>query len=53
MSEAQNSNTIGIGLGSGGINHGFGVSGGIPIGVKRLNEEFRIEFLNAENNTLF
>lgn len=53
MSEAQNSNTIGIGLGSGGINRGFGVSGGIPIGVKRLNEEFTIEFVNAENNTLF
>ena len=52
-SELQNNNTIGIGLGSGGINGGFGVSGGIPIGGKKLNEEFTIEFVNAENNTLF
>ena len=49
----QNNNTIGIGLGSGGINGGFGVYGGIPIGGKKLNEEFTIEFVNAENNTLF
>ncbi|TXD54274.1 MULTISPECIES: DUF4136 domain-containing protein [unclassified Polaribacter] len=53
MSEAQNNNTIGIGLGTGGINGGFGVSGGIPIGGKKLNEAFTIEFVNAENNILF
>ena len=46
MSEAQNKNTIGIGIGNGG----FGISGGIPIGVKKLNEEFIIEFVNAETN---
>ncbi|MGK0413717.1 MAG: hypothetical protein ACJA1B_001925 [Polaribacter sp.] len=53
ISEAQNNNTIGIGIGNGGINGGFGVSGGIPIGGKKLNEEFRIEFVNAQNNILF
>ncbi|UAM98456.1 DUF4136 domain-containing protein [Polaribacter litorisediminis] len=53
ISEAQNNNTIGIGIGNGGINGGFGVSGGIPIGGKKLNEEFTIEFVNAQNNILF
>lgn len=47
-SETQNNNTIGIGLGSGGRNGGFGISGGIPIGGKKLNEEFIIEFVNAK-----
>jgi hypothetical protein len=53
ISEAQNNNTIGIGIGNGGINGGFGVSGGIPIGGKKLNEEFIIEFVNAQNDILF
>lgn len=50
FSEAQNRNTIGIGLGSGGNNGGFGISGGIPIGRKKLNEEFIIEFVNAKTD---
>ena len=37
--EATNNNTIGI--------------GGIPIGGKKLNEEFIVEFVAATNNTLF
>ena len=49
-SEAQNNNTIGIGIGSGGRNGGFGISGGIPIGSKKLNEEFIIEFVNAKTD---
>lgn len=52
MSEAQNNNTIGIGLGSGGLNGGFGISGGIPIGAKKQNEEFKIEFVNAKTNQI-
>ncbi|APZ45092.1 hypothetical protein BW723_01730 [Polaribacter reichenbachii] len=51
-SEAQNRNTIGIGIGSGNRNGGFGVSGGIPIGGKKLNEEFIIEFVNAKTNEI-
>ena len=53
ITEATNSNTIGIGVGSGGRNGGFGISGGIPIGGKKLNEEFIVEFVDATNNTLF
>ena len=51
--ESNNNNTIGIGVGSGGRNGGFGISGGIPIGGKKLNEEFIVEFVNSENDTLF
>ncbi|MBU3009848.1 DUF4136 domain-containing protein [Polaribacter vadi] len=51
-SEAQNSNSIGIGIGSGNRNGGFGISGGIPIGGKKLNEEFIIEFVNAKSNAI-
>ena len=29
---------------------GFGLSGGIPIGGKKLNEEFVIEFVNAKTD---
>ena len=50
FSEAQNNNTIGIGIGSGGRNGGFGISGGIPIGGKKLNEEFIIEFVNTKTD---
>ncbi|WP_435414699.1 DUF4136 domain-containing protein [Polaribacter aestuariivivens] len=53
ITEAQNNNTIGIGIGSGGRNGGFGISGGIPIGGKKLNEKIIIEFVNAKNNELF
>lgn len=52
LSEARNNNTIGIGIGSGGRNGGFGISGGIPIGGKKLNETFKIEFVNAKTNNL-
>jgi hypothetical protein len=53
ITELQNNNTIGIGIGSGSNNGGFGISGGIPIGSKKLNEEFIIEFVNAKTNTIF
>jgi hypothetical protein len=46
ISENRNSNSIGIGLGNGG----FGLSGGIPIGGKKLNEEFVIEFVNSKTD---
>lgn len=53
VSENQNNNTIGIGVGSGGINGGFGISGGIPIGGKKLNEEINIRFIETTTNELF
>ena len=46
ISENPNKNLMGIGLG----NVGFGLSGGIPIGGKKLNEEFVIEFVNAKTD---
>ncbi|WP_299064422.1 DUF4136 domain-containing protein [uncultured Polaribacter sp.] len=52
-SVAQNNNTLGIGLGSGGINGGFGISGGIPIGGKKINENLIIKFIEAKSNSLF
>lgn len=50
--ENQNNNLIGIGVGSGGGNGGFGISGGIPIGAKKLNEELVIEFVNAKTDQI-
>lgn len=52
-SESKRNNTFGIGIGSGGRNGGFGISGGIPIGAKKQNEEFLIEFVNAKSNQVF
>ncbi|QNM84282.1 DUF4136 domain-containing protein [Polaribacter pectinis] len=52
-SESRSNNTIGIGIGSGGRNGGIGISGGIPIGGKKLNEEISIRFIEAKNNKLF
>ncbi|WP_218598424.1 DUF4136 domain-containing protein [Polaribacter sp. NJDZ03] len=46
-------NTIAIGLGSGGRNGGLAVSGGIPIGGKKLDEEIMVEFVDAKTNELF
>jgi hypothetical protein len=53
ITEIQNNNTIGIGIGSGGNNGGFGISGGIPLGSKKFNELFTVEFVNAKTKTIF
>ncbi|MGJ8743577.1 DUF4136 domain-containing protein [Polaribacter sp.] len=53
ISKVQNNNTIGIGVGSGGRNGGFGISGGIPIGGKKLNEEITIDFVTPKKEALF
>lgn len=47
-SENNNNNTIGVGFGSGGL----GISGGIPIGGKKLNEKLIIKFIEATTNNL-
>lgn len=39
-------NTIGVGVGSGGRNGGIGVGGGIPIGGKKVEQEFTIDFVD-------
>ena len=43
--------TIGIGMG-GGRNVGFGISGGIPIGSKKMNQKLIIDFVKSENDEL-
>ncbi|MGY0408260.1 MAG: DUF4136 domain-containing protein [Polaribacter sp.] len=55
VTEAQQRNSIGIGIGigGGGRNSGFRISGGIPIGGKKLNERITIEFISAKTNQLF
>ncbi|CAM1361445.1 conserved exported protein of unknown function [Tenacibaculum soleae] len=45
-------NRIGIGLGSGGRNVGFGISGGIPIESKKINEELIVDFVASKNDEL-
>lgn len=51
--EDLNRNTIGIGVGSGGRNGGVGVSGGIPIGSKKLLEQITIDFVDTKEEQLF
>lgn len=50
--EETSRNSIGIGLGSGGSNVGFGVSGGIPIERNKLVQELTVNFVKNENNDL-
>lgn len=52
FSNVDNSN-VNIGFGSGGRNGGFGISGGIPIGSNKVNEEFILEFVDAKTDSLF
>lgn len=51
-SEIANDN-VGIGIGSIGRNVGFGISTGIPIGGKKINEKVTIDFVDAKDNQLF
>lgn len=51
--EAVNRNTLGVGIGTGGRNSSIGISGGIPIGGKKLNENLIIKFIEAKSNKLF
>ncbi|WP_428740894.1 DUF4136 domain-containing protein [Tenacibaculum sp.] len=47
-----NRNTIGLGIGSGGRNVGFGISGGIPIESRKINQQLTIDFVESKNNQL-
>ncbi|WP_439127575.1 DUF4136 domain-containing protein [Polaribacter sp.] len=53
INENVSRNTIGIGVGSGGRNGGFGISGGIPIGGEKVQEQLIIKFIDAKTNLLF
>lgn len=53
ITENVSRNSIGIGVGRGGRNGGFGISGGIPIGGKKVNEQLIIKFIDANTNLLF
>jgi hypothetical protein len=50
-SEVINRNTIGLGIGGGG-SVGFGISGGIPIGSKKINQQLTIDFVESKKNEL-
>lgn len=50
--ESLNRNTIGVGLGSGGRNVGFGISGGIPIESRKINQQLTIDFVESKDNQL-
>jgi len=52
-SEATQSNNVGVGIGGIGSNVGFDISGGIPIGRKKVNEEITIDFVDATNEQVF
>lgn len=49
--EAIRRNTIGVGIGGGG-NVGFGISGGIPIGAKKVNQQLTVDFVESKTNDL-
>lgn len=45
-------NTIGIGIGGGGRNVGVGISGGIPIGGRVINQQLTVDFIDASKDDL-
>ncbi len=48
----SNRNTIGIGVGGGGRNAGYGISGGIPIGGRKIEQLVTIDFIDAKQDRL-
>ncbi len=48
----QPRNTIGVGVGGGGRNVGYGISGGIPIGGRTINQQFTIDFIAVSKDQL-
>ena len=51
-SVSNSRNTIGVGLGTGGRNLGVGVSGGIPIGGKTVNQKLTLDFIDVTKDDL-
>ncbi|MFK8060591.1 MAG: DUF4136 domain-containing protein [Polaribacter sp.] len=53
VSDARNNTTLNIGLGTAGRNGGVGISGGIPVNGKKIDEKLIIKFIEAKTNALF
>lgn len=51
--EANNRNTVGVGVGGGGRNVGGGISIGLPIGQPKMNREIIFEFIDEDGIGLF
>lgn len=51
-SVSNSRSTIGIGLGTGGRNMGVGVSGGIPVGGKSVNQKLTMDFIDVTKDDL-
>jgi len=51
--EANNRNTVGVGVGGGGRNVGGGISIGLPIGQPKMNREIVFEFIDENGIGLF
>ncbi|WP_299160816.1 DUF4136 domain-containing protein [uncultured Tenacibaculum sp.] len=51
QSKSERRNSIGVGIGGGG-NVGFGISGGIPIGSRKVNQELIIDFVESKKDEL-
>jgi hypothetical protein len=51
--EANNRNTVGVGVGGGGRNVGGGISIGLPIGQPKMNREIVFEFIDEDGIGLF
>lgn len=45
-------NTVGISVGSRNGGFGYGISGGIPISKRKLNQQITIDFVESKNNRL-
>ncbi len=50
--ETPSTNSIGIGLGTGGSNVGVGISGGIPIRSNTLTQYFKVDLVDVANDIL-
>lgn len=49
---SRSRNTIGIGVGSSGRNVGVGVSGGIPIGGRVVEQQLTVDFIDVDKDEL-
>ncbi len=45
-------NTIGIGFGSGGGNASVGVGGDVPVGGNKIEQQFTLDLVDAQNDAL-
>lgn len=45
-------NSVGVAIGGGNRGFGYGISGGIPIGGRKLNQQITIDFVASKNNAL-